>query len=101
MAGKVLGATITWSGRGSHARRPKGRPTRTVAHATHLDATCDSIHCHVWTQVGLLELPLHCRTRLGSFEIEAVWRSGMENIVVLRKHGDLVVEDGLAGVSPP
>lgn len=44
---------------------------------------------------------LHCRTRLGSFEIEAARRLGMENIVVLRKRGELVVEDGLAGVSPP
>jgi GT2 family glycosyltransferase/SAM-dependent methyltransferase len=48
-----------------------------------------SIHFHVWTQADLLELLLHCQERFGTFEIEAVRRRGLENIVVLRKHGEL------------
>jgi hypothetical protein len=63
-----------------------------VAHSAHIYATSDSIHLHVWTQVGLLELLLHCRTRLGSFEIEAARRLVMENIGV---------EDGPEGVGSP
>ena len=58
--------------------------------ATDLEARGYSIHFHVWTQGDLLELMLHCHERLGSFEIEAVRRVGLENIVVLRKHGELV-----------
>ena len=46
-----------------------------------------SIHFHVWTQSDLLEMFMHCRDRFATFELEAVRRSGMENIVVLRKHG--------------
>ena len=72
-------------------------------YAADLEATGYSIHFHVWTQADLLELVLHCQTRLGSFEIEAVRRVGLENIVVLRKHGELVVEEArrlVAGAAP-
>jgi len=65
-------------------------------HAAELEATGYSIHFHVWTQSDLLELMLHCQERLGSFEIDAVRRVGLENIVVLRKHGELVVEDDVS-----
>ncbi len=73
-------------------------PTEPVGeHAAALEAASYSIHFHVWTQADLLELTLHCQERLGSFEIEAVRRNGLENIVVLRKHGEQVVEDSPAG----
>lgn len=49
-----------------------------------------SIHFHVWTQADLLELFMHCRDRFETFELEAVRRSGLENIVVLRKRGELM-----------
>jgi O-antigen biosynthesis protein len=49
-----------------------------------------SIHFHVWTQADLLELFLHCRERFETFDLEAVRRSGLENIVVLRKRGELL-----------
>jgi SAM-dependent methyltransferase len=61
-----------------------------------LEATSYSIHFHVWTQTDLLQLMLHCQDRLGSFEIEAVRRVGLENIVVLRKHGEQVIEPSAA-----
>ena len=64
--------------------------------AEQLEAERYSIHFHVWTQTDLLELMLHCQERLGSFEIEAVRRAGLENIVVLRKHGELAVEESPA-----
>jgi SAM-dependent methyltransferase len=67
-------------------------------HVAAIEATSYSIHFHVWTQADLLELMLHCQRRLGSFEIEAVRRNGLENIVVLRKHGELIVEDRRADV---
>ena len=60
-------------------------------HAAQIEAAGYSIHFHVWTQADLLEMVLHCQARLGSFEIEAVRRLGLENIVVLCKHGELVV----------
>ena len=72
------------------------------AHAAQLEAAGYSIHFHVWAQSDLLELMLHCQERFGSFEIEAVRRVGLENIVVLRKHGELVVEDiAGAGLAVP
>ena len=58
-------------------------------HAEQLEAERYSIHFHVWTQADLLELMLHCEDRFGGFEIEAFERHGLENIVVLRKHGEL------------
>ena len=66
------------------------------ARAAELDAAGFSIHFHVWTQADLLELVLHCHEELGSFEIEAVRRKDLENIVVLRKDGELVVEESAA-----
>ena len=60
--------------------------------ASDLEARGYSIHFHVWTQSDLLRLMLHCQERLASFEIEAVRRVGLENIIVLRKHGELVVK---------
>jgi len=71
-------------------------------HAADLERSGYSIHFHVWTQRDLLELMLHCHERLGSFEIEAVRRVGLENIVVLRKHGELVLEESTgAGARVP
>jgi GT2 family glycosyltransferase/SAM-dependent methyltransferase len=57
--------------------------------AAEHEATNYSIHFHVWTQADLLELLVHCQERFGTFEIEAVRRRGLENIVVLRKHGEI------------
>ena len=102
-AANVLVTTITWSGCELVYPADEGPPDEqtTAADAAHLDATRYSIHFHVWTQADLLELMLHCQTWLGSFDIEAVRRSGLENIVVLRKHGELVIEDSQAGVVSP
>jgi glycosyltransferase involved in cell wall biosynthesis len=36
---------------------------------------------------------LHCHERFGNFEIEAVRRRAIENIVVLKKHGDPLVDE--------
>ena len=61
-----------------------------------------SIHFHVWTQADLVAMMLHCHERLASFEIEAVRSRSLENIVVLRKHGELIVEEPRAvGVAVP
>jgi GT2 family glycosyltransferase/SAM-dependent methyltransferase len=54
------------------------------------EATGFSIHFHVWTQADLLELLLYCQERFGSFELEAFTRRSIENIVVLRNHGEWV-----------
>jgi GT2 family glycosyltransferase len=84
---------------------PEGGPppedAQAHAYAADLEATGYSIHFHVWTQADLLELVLHCQERLGSFELEAVRRAGLENIVALRKHGELVVDAALPAVDPP
>lgn len=71
------------------------------AHAANLDATRYSIHFHVWTQADLLELMLACHARLGQFDIEAVRRFGIENLIVMRKHGDVVQEDRLPAAIAP
>jgi GT2 family glycosyltransferase/SAM-dependent methyltransferase len=60
-----------------------------------------SIHFHVWTQADLLELFMHCRDRFETFDLEAVRRSGLENIVVLRKRGELVAAAPAPGAAPP
>ena len=60
--------------------------------ADESEATGQSIHFHVWTQADLLELILHCQWRFGTFEIEAIRRHSIENIVVLRKHGGPIEE---------
>jgi hypothetical protein len=45
-----------------------------------------SIHFHVWTQAGLLELFARLVSEIGLlFEIEAVVRNWMEVIFILRK----------------
>ena len=66
-------------------------------YASELEAEAYSIHFHVWTQSDLLALMLHCHETLANFEIEAVRRRSHENIVVLRKHGELIVQRTLAG----
>lgn len=66
-----------------------------IARAESQEAEGYSIHFHVWTQADLVELMLHCHDRFETFEIEAVRRRSLENIVVLRKHGTL------ADWSPP
>lgn len=61
---------------------------RAEQEARRLEAEDYSIHTHVWTQAGFLELILHCRGLLGdAFDIEAAARRTMEFIVVLRKRG--------------
>jgi O-antigen biosynthesis protein len=60
-----------------------------------------SIHFHVWTQADLLELFMHCRDRFETFDLEAVRRSGLENIVVLRKRGELVTAAPADAYAPP
>ncbi len=56
--------------------------------AAELEAEDYSVHFHVWTQADLTALMFHIHERLGTFEVEAVRRRNIENIVVLRKHGD-------------
>ncbi len=47
-----------------------------------------SIHTHVWTQAEFIQLLLTCRELFGEqFDLEAVWKAGMELLVVLRKAG--------------
>jgi GT2 family glycosyltransferase/SAM-dependent methyltransferase len=67
-------------------------PTEDVARqrAAQAEASGHSIHFHVWTQADLVKLLLHCQERFGTFEIEAIRRRSLENIVVLRKHGKLI-----------
>ena len=94
MGGGRRGASITWSGRGWSIRRAAIRRTSTLhvsmppslrRQATRSTFTSGPNRtCWRWC--------CHCQRRLGSFEIEAVRRVGLENIVVLRKHGELVVE---------
>jgi O-antigen biosynthesis protein len=68
--------------------------------AQELEAECYSIHFHVWTQADLVQLMLHCHERFGNFEIEAVRRHEIESIVVLRKDGELVVEEPTPAPAP-
>ncbi len=56
--------------------------------AAELEREDYSIHFHVWTQADLAELVFHIHERLGTFEVEAIRRRNIENIVVLRKHGE-------------
>ena len=56
--------------------------------AAELEAEDYSIHFHIWTQADLASLMFHIHERLGNFEVEAIRSRGIENIVVLRKHGD-------------
>ena len=59
-----------------------------AAKARELEESAYSIHMHVWTQAEFLELILDCRRRFEeSFDLEAAAHSGIEFIVVLRKHG--------------
>ncbi|MBO0767725.1 MAG: methyltransferase domain-containing protein [Solirubrobacterales bacterium] len=61
--------------------------------AAELEAADYSIHFHVWTQQELLELFLHLRARFTNFDLEAFRPNEIENIVVLRKHGQLGAPD--------
>lgn len=62
-----------------------------LARAKRLEEADYSIHMHVWTQAEFLELLIEARRRLGrDFEIEAVARSSLEFIVVLRKPGPVL-----------
>ena len=56
--------------------------------AAELERESYSIHFHIWTQADLAALMFHIHQRLGNFEVEAIRRRSIENIVVLRKHGD-------------
>jgi hypothetical protein len=56
------------------------------AYARQLEAAHYSIHFHVWTGSELTALLLHIQELVGTFELEATRRNGIENIVVLRKH---------------
>lgn len=54
--------------------------------ARELEQRDYSIHTHVWTQSEFLQLLLRCRELLATpFDLEAVWKAGMELIVVLRE----------------
>jgi len=78
---------------------PAGEPpdeAQAAEHAARLQAEGYSIHFHVWTHGDLVELMLHCREQLGSFDIEAVRRRGAETIVVLRKRGEPAGDPGPA-----
>lgn len=78
---------------------PAGEPpdeAQAAEHAARLQAESYSIHFHVWTHADLVELMLHCREQLGSFDIEAVRRRGAETIVVLRKRGEPAGDPGPA-----
>jgi SAM-dependent methyltransferase len=68
--------------------------------AQELEAEGYSIHFHVWTQADLVELMLHCHERFGNFEMEAVRRHEIENIVVLKRHGELVIEEPSPAPAP-
>lgn len=77
-----------------------------IARAEAQEADGYSIHFHVWTQADLVALMLHCHERFGTFEIEAVRRRSLENIVVLRKHGIFTAASPLpvpqaSGSDPP
>ena len=64
-------------------------PEQAQAYAHVLEAEDYSIHFHVWEETDLIALMLYIQQRLGGFDIEAVRRNGIENIVVLRKYGEL------------
>lgn len=87
-----------------YARLSEGPRTDEEAaeRAQQLERERYSIHFHVWTQADVVALMLHCDDRLESFEIEAIRRHGIENIVVLRKHGEPVrAQQPSAPASPP
>lgn len=67
---------------------PSESASESSERARELESAAYSIHMHVWTQAGFLQLLLHCRERLGeSFDIEAAARQAIEFVVVLRKTG--------------
>ncbi len=72
-----------------------------VQYAAELEKTGYSIHFHVWAQADLLEMMAYCAERLGSFDIEAVRRMQLENIVVLRKHGALAAKEARGTAALP
>jgi SAM-dependent methyltransferase len=51
----------------------------------HLMGIDYSIHFHVWTQAELLELVLELRRTLGNFNIQLMFETGNEDILILRK----------------
>jgi GT2 family glycosyltransferase/SAM-dependent methyltransferase len=78
---------------------PTEEQARTAAE--QLAADDYSIHFHVWTQADLTALMFHIHERLGSFEVEAIRRRGIENIVVLRKLWDAESEPAGDGTVDP
>ena len=77
----------------SHVHEGTGPPSaeQAQAYAHQLEAEDYSIHFHVWTAADLTELMLHIQQRLDNFEIETIRRNGIENIVILRKTGELAL----------
>ena len=56
-------------------------------------------HCHVWTQVEMLELIASLRKEVAlDFELEAFLRNGGEMLVVLRKGAHSMREDELSAI---
>ena len=76
-------------------------PDEAAAEAQLLEAAGYSIHFHVWTESDLITLMLHIQQRLDSFELEAVRRNGIENIVILRKYGELAPSPAPAPAAVP
>ena len=71
---------------GHSSQAPSDEQAR--AQAEQLQRDGYSIHFHVWTQADLAALMFHIHQRLGNFEVETIRRRSIENIVVLRKHGE-------------
>jgi SAM-dependent methyltransferase len=75
-------------------------PSEVGARARHLDETDYSIHFHVWTLDGFVELLTRARTECGlPLELEAVERNGHEFVVILRRSADAA--DFTAPMEPP
>jgi SAM-dependent methyltransferase len=76
---------------GAHREDERPRPEDEVLRqARELEAREYSIHMHVWTQDEFLRLLLAMREHFdGAFDLEAMARTGLEFVVVLRKRGPL------------
>ena len=74
-----------WAGSVYTGEAPTAEQAATQAR--RLEAEGYSIHFHVWTHADLTALLLHIQERLGTFELQATRRNGIENIVVLSKRG--------------
>ena len=71
---------------------PAPNAGQAAAESRRLETEDYSIHFHVWTANDLTELMLYIQKRLDNFEIETIRRNGIENIMVLRKSGELTLQ---------